>query len=134
VTIWKVVHMFNSRERAYLDGAWRRAAGLPEEEPKPAKVPDLATLRKTQWCPEFERLMRNRLLMGAFRYGLMDKQDFSTYDLVAEAHKRLDKFTEGGNMEHLVDAANMLLLRFYHGRKNGEEFQAIDDGEHTPNI
>jgi len=122
----------NSREREFLDNAWEDLAGVKREPP--VKVPPLDELRKTQWCPLFEKLMRNRLIMGAFRYGLMSEQDFSTYDLVEECKKRLDLFVKDGNLEHLVDAANMLLLRFFWGNKNKEKFEAIDDGVHSTKL
>ena len=32
--------------------------------------PSLRELRKSEWSPEFERLMRNRLIMGFYRYEL----------------------------------------------------------------
>jgi hypothetical protein len=44
----------------------RAGMNIPEcKEP----LPDLEQLRRTEWNPEFEKLMRNRLLMGAMRYG-----------------------------------------------------------------
>ena len=37
----------------------------------PKRVAPLESLRSSEWSREFEELMRNRLLMGAFRYGLL---------------------------------------------------------------
>ena len=97
-------------------------------------VPGYAELTKTQWCLEFEKLCRNRLVMGAFRYGRVGEQDYSKYDLVAEIHKRAARYKDTRNLEHLVDAANICMLAFVHGQRNGETLRAVDDGEHTLEI
>ncbi len=119
-------------EREFLDYMWRRMSGLPELVPR--RIPDLDKLKQSECCPEFEQLMRNRLVMGAFRYGLMCEQDFSKYDLIDEARKRIDRYEKDGNLEHLVDAGNMVQLKFYWERKNGGKFEPIDDGEHAERI
>ena len=36
--------------------------------PQPKRAPTYEELRKSEWCTEFEELMRNRLIMGAMRY------------------------------------------------------------------
>ena len=49
----------------------------------------LATLQRTEWSPDFERMMRDRLLMGALRYGrlgsLGEPGGKPLYDYVASA-------------------------------------------------
>jgi len=75
--------------------------------------------------------MRNRLIMGAFRYGRIQDHAFAKYDLIKEVKKRIDKFTDSNNLEHLVDAANMCLLAFVNGQREGKKMEAIDDGEHA---
>lgn len=110
--------------------SWYRIAG--KVSPKKTKIlPPPEELKKTQWCPEFEQLMRNRLIMGAFRYGLMSEQDYSGYDLPGEAIKRTGKYIKDKNLEHLVDAANMLLLEFLDKRNKGFKVKVVDDGEHA---
>ena len=37
-------------------------------------LPSLEEIQATQWSEEFERLRRSRMVMGAFRYGLMSSQ------------------------------------------------------------
>jgi len=102
--------------------------------PKPKLLPSLDELRKSEWCEEFEVLMRNRMLCGAFRYGIIAEQDYSKYDLIAEVHKRIDRYTNDKNLEHLVDAGNIVMIAFIVGQRNGHTLKSIDDGKHTPEI
>jgi hypothetical protein len=95
-------------------------------------MPSLEKIRKTQWCDDFERLMRNRLTMGAFRYGLFDKRKTSKMDLIGDAERRIRKYRKEGNMECLVDATNLLLLEFACGGHPKCHFKSTDDGDHVP--
>jgi hypothetical protein len=84
-----------------------------------------------QWSPRFEQLMRNRLVMGAFRYGLLGDPNKPQYDRVKEIHRRIDKYVETGNLELLVDVANMALMEFEEGTRPKRHLNAVDDGEHA---
>jgi hypothetical protein len=75
--------------------------------------------------------MRNRLLMGRYRYGLMQRTDALQYDRVGSAMDRLRKYAEHGNTEHLVDVANLMLLEFEHGPHPSKHFMAQDDSRHV---
>lgn len=92
---------------------------------------DLESLRESEWSPEFERLMRNRLLMGRFRYGRIDRTDDRNYDRVGSMIKRLRLYQETGNLEFLVDTANLALMEFVHSDHPNKHFEAADDGIHT---
>jgi len=94
-------------------------------------MPPLSELRRTEWSPEFERLMRNRLVMGAFRYGRLHAEGKPAYDRVSGALKRLELYRQTGNLECLVDVANMMLLEFEEGDHPGRHFRAADDGVHV---
>jgi len=95
----------------------------------------LADLRRSEWSPRFEQLMRNRLIMGSFRYQpFAIKRKSFAYNTATEAKKRIDKYIEDGNTEHLVDAANMCLLEFEFGKHTHKHFTAIDDGEHATKV
>ncbi len=72
----------------------------------------LQDLEQSEWNPLFERLMRNRLLMGALRYGLLNAPEKPKYDRIASMEKRLRKYRENGNLELLVDVANLALCEF----------------------
>ena len=104
------------------DGMLRRLA------PAPA-MPDLETLRRSERSPEFERLCRNRLILGAFRYGLLGAPGKPEYDRTSCMIRRLEQYRGDGNAEHLCDVANLAMLEFVEGRHNG--VRATDDAEHT---
>lgn len=98
---------------------------------QPEPPPSLEEIYATQWCNEFEQLMRNRLAMGYFRYGPLNKQPKGKYDNIASIRRRLDKYEQTGNLEFLVDSANICLVEFLNGNHPNKHFSAIDDGEHT---
>lgn len=109
--------------------AWRRAAGMPEEC-VPTRRPDLPQLRKTQWSDDFEQLMRNRLPMGAFRYGTFEEQSAIRHDNLGSIEQHLAAYRTSGNAEHLVDIANLALVEFRLPSNPRFHFASIDDGGH----
>lgn len=110
--------------RSYFLDLWRDMAGLPEVEDSEWEL-----LKVTEWSPRFEQYMRNRLVMGSMRYEpFARKRESFEYDCAAEATKRIEKYQKDGNKEHLVDAANMLLLQFELGPGH---WSPHDDGEHA---
>lgn len=97
----------------------------------------LAWVYKTQWSPLFERYMRNRLVMGYFRYGsLRNKARRGThYDSVGSAIRRLKAYLKTGNQEYLVDAANLCMVEFMVPSCHpSPEWRPADDGEHTRRV
>ena len=90
------------------------------------------TLYRTERCPEFERLMIDRRVMGAFRYGSMNDEKKPQYDRIGSIKRRLQAFEEDRNAEHLVDIANLCLFEFLEGKHLG--LRSIDDGEHTERV
>lgn len=87
-----------------------------------------------QWDSNFERLMRNRLMMGGLRYGLLSSQRGSNYDSTGSAISRIKLYQKTGNTEHLVDVANLMLVEFKIGKHPKKHFKAQDDGVHTKEI
>jgi len=71
------------------------------------------------------------MVMGAFRYGCIDRQDFSKFDMSKEALRRINLYRKTKNLEYLVDAGNMVMLAYVNGRRNGESMISIDDGIHS---
>jgi hypothetical protein len=88
-------------------------------------------LTRSEWCREFERLQRNRLIIGALRYGLMGKPGKPKYDRVNCMRRRLDQYCRTGNLEHLVDVANIAMLEFVEGDHPLQHFAAGDDTQHS---
>lgn len=92
--------------------------------------PTLAELRKTQWSKVFERCMRNRMVMGSFRYGLLKDKGEQGYDMVGSLKRRIEMYRETGNLEYLADVANLALLEFEYPTHKDAHFSSVDDGEH----
>lgn len=97
-------------------------AGTPAEQKATLKE-----LERTEWCPEFERLMRNRLLMGALRYGRLRAPGKPNYNRMPSIMRRLEKYEATGNLEHLVDIANLCLVEYVEGRHPKRHFHAVDN-------
>ena len=113
----------------FLDNLWRWKCGLPENEPR--TIPPLENLKASEWDPAFEKLMRNRLVMGAIRYGRMGEEGKPRYDRVSSMIKRLSNFQENGNKELLVDVANLCMLEFVECNHPNAHFHALAEGEHV---
>ena len=116
------------RENKYYEKhRWRLSKGYPECEDHV-----LEELADTQWSPLFEQLMRNRLIMGALRYGKLHAKSKSRYDIIESIHKRLHNYVYSGNTEYLVDIANLCLIEFVENHSGiNQHFYSIDDGEHV---
>lgn len=91
----------------------------------------LDKLKVTEWSPEFEQLMRNRLLIGAYRYGRLGDLNKPQYDRIKGIQMHLTLYQESGNTEHLVDIANIALCEFVEGDHPKKHFRSVDDGEHV---
>lgn len=76
--------------------------------------------------------MRNRLLIGRYRYGKMDRVDCKNYEQIGSALRRMHTYQATGNMEHLVDVANLCLMEYEHSTHPNKHFAAADDGDHVP--
>ena len=99
---------------------------LNKEKP----MPSLEELKESEWDSAFESLMRNRLIMGAFRYGLF-KDGARGYDRLTSIRQRLDLFESTGNGEHLVDVANLALMIYHYKDHTKFHFKSVDDGIHA---
>lgn len=97
----------------------------------PVPMPPIEELRETEWSPRFEELMRNRLVVGAFRYGRLHAAGKPKWDRIGSIRRRLMVYQSTGNTECLVDIANMCLLEFEEGDHPLKHFAAADDVNHT---
>ena len=98
------------------------------------RKPSYASLKKTEWSPEFERLMRNRLIMGAIRYGLLGSPNKPQYDRIEYMRRKLKEYKESGNLECLVDVANLALCEFVEGKHPKSHFNAVDNTTNHANV
>lgn len=94
-------------------------------------LPSLDSLRRTEWSDLCERLCRNRLLVGSYRYGLMNAPGKPKYSRSLDIIKRMELYIKDGNLEHLIDIRNLAMLEFEEGTHSKRHFSASDDGVHT---
>lgn len=99
------------------------AAGCIDRTP----MPDLDVLRETEWFPEFEQLMRNRIIMGAFRYCRMQDKGKTNYRMFDYLQEKVALYARTGNKEALVDIANMAALEFTFPSHPAAHWSAGDD-------
>ncbi len=102
-------------------------AGLIQPSPAKYRLDDLA---QSEWNADFERLMRNRLIMGALRYGVIGAPGKARYDRIGSIEKRLRTYRATGNKELLVDCANLCLMEFVECHHPLAHFDADDTGAH----
>jgi len=82
-----------------------------------------------EYSEEFDKLRRNRMEVSYFKYGPAHKNyGEGRVDALKTAELCLDAFRKDHNTEHLIDAANYLMLRFMFPLP-GEFFKATDDSE-----
>ena len=73
---------------------------------------DTSALAK-EYSEEFDRLRRNRMEMSYFKYGPAHKNyGEGRVDAIATAELCLEAFKKDHNLEHLVDIANYMMLRY----------------------
>jgi hypothetical protein len=86
-------------------------------------------LWETQTSETFITYMRNRLCMGALRYGDIPEQrkKGSKYDVLSPITNKVELYEKTGNTEYLVDAANYLLLVFELDKHPNKHWEALDD-------
>lgn len=94
-------------------------------------LPPYEKLRETQWCYEFEQFMRNRLMMGAFRYGILRSKDKPTYDHMKAILVKAMLFEKTGNLELLVDIANYAMCEYVEGKHPLKHWGPTDDQGHA---
>ena len=85
----------------------------------------------SEWSIDFEQLMRNRLVNGSFRYGCLGDKNKPQYDRVSYIERCITDYKLTGNLECLVDIANLALVEFVEGKHPRRHFKAVDDGDHA---
>jgi hypothetical protein len=99
---------------AFLKNKWRNVAGLDDVD-ESAALPPLDVLKKTEWSLAFERLMKNRLILGSFRYGRLHAPGKKSYDRIGAIIDRAEQYSKTRNKEMLVDIAAIALCEFEEG-------------------
>ena len=87
------------------------------------------SLKISEWSPEFEQLMRNRLIMGSMRHSMKlhdDRPSGATEFHIKYIKAKLVLYEKTGNREMLVDIANLSLVEFLHSDHPMSHFKAVD--------
>ncbi len=93
----------------------KRADGVPESE----------------FSMEFAQGMLNRMAMSYHKYGKVADAYPHKVDALQSMQVRLDKYAATGNTEHLMDAANFLMIEFMHPKHPDAHF-APEDSKASP--
>jgi hypothetical protein len=85
---------------------------------------------KSKWgvLDRIVALAKDRLVMGAIRYGRM--ADYTWPDIRRKMQTKLDTYDKTGNSEMLVDLVNYCALEFGAGTHPDHHFDALDDEAH----
>lgn len=83
--------------------------------------------RSGDYSSKFDELRLNRLAMSVHKYGHA-KNNFGKHFVSAlgSLQKCIDKYTETGNTEYLVDAANYVMFEFMYPSVSGATFVSTD--------
>lgn len=92
---------------------------------------DECVKEQCKWSASFMKLMIHRIVFGRYRYGRKDKVIKINYDYIRSIKDRLRKYNEKGNLEYLVDIANLCMLEFELGNHPNKHFKSTDDEIHV---
>lgn len=80
-----------------------------------------------QFSQEFVDGMRDRVIMGFYRYGPAKNQFPAKVNALQTMELRLRKYKETKNTEYLMDAANFLMFEFMYPSLEGAHFTPTDN-------
>ena len=80
----------------------------------------------TEYSVEFLQGMVDRMGMSFFKYGAIALAYPNRVDAMKSLQLRLEKYEKTGNREHLIDAANYLMIEFMRPRHPDAHFHAED--------
>lgn len=116
--------------KEYLIDLWKDLSGIVTKD-KDNSMPLLCELARSEWSKDFENMMRYRLIMGAFRYGKMHEFGKAQYDRVGKIKSKVELYARTGNLEYLVDIANIAMMEFEEGDHPNRHFESVDYKDHT---
>ena len=91
-------------------------------------------IETTEWSDRFEKLCRNRLILGGMRYGRLHSKNKPAYDRIPSMIKYLNQYKETGDDELLIDVANYCMLEFEEGNHPLKHFTGKDESDHVKTI
>lgn len=84
---------------------------------------------KSQISEKFIQGMVDRMFMGYYRYGPIEKTFPNKVDALGCLQLRLKKYEETGNTEWLIDGANFLMIEFIRPKHPNAHFQPTEDDQ-----
>jgi hypothetical protein len=117
VTEWLREHLLGGRSISY---EYARACA------KFKLAPSLDAVRRGPFGAEFRARRLARLIMGTWRYEVLGWNPRS-FDVVDSAMSRLIAYRRSGNLEHLVDAANLIGLEWLRPAHVRSEWRGYGD-------
>lgn len=113
----------------FMNNLWRWKCG--DREIEPTEFVTYEELAFTEWSLTFEQLMKSRLVIGSLRYGRLRDPFRRRFNWAEGVQNRLNEYIATGNIEKLVDVANLALLEFHDGRHPNKHFTPTDDTVHV---
>lgn len=124
----------NELRKFYSKNLWLWKCNMKEIKLNVYCKGDILHVFKCNWSLAFERYMRNRLAIGYYRYGPLNKQVKGQYKNIESIKKRLALYEQTGNDEILVDVANLAMVEFVNGNHPKKHFISVDDGIHSEEL
>lgn len=87
------------------------------------------TVPSSEFSETFVQGMADRMAMSFFKYGKVADAYPHKVDAIASMQARLDRYARDGNTEHLIDAANFLMIEFMHPKHPDAHFTAEDSSK-----
>lgn len=85
---------------------------------------------KEYFAEEFLQGMLDRMGMSFYKYGSGIENTYpESYDAIKNMKARMKLYKETGNKEHLMDAANFLMIEFMYPKHKKAHFRATDSHE-----
>lgn len=89
-----------------------------------------------QFSEDFIRKMKARCFVGYHRYGPNTQygQKQSSYNILETIRKRLAAYEETGNQEHLVDAANFIMIEYKAPQHPNAHFDCVEEEDNSKRL
>lgn len=97
-----------------------------------AQVRLMNEVLSVQFSEDFIQKMKARVFVGFYRYG-QSKQYAETnkYDIIETIKARLRLYQDTGNKEHLVDAANFIMIEYMYPQHPNAHFESVEEEDPT---
>lgn len=88
---------------------------------------DFNKLLATEYSADFDKLRREQMITGHFKYGSIRMNAKRKYvDYIATLEKRLQAYKETGNTEFLADIANFAMIEFMYPQHSNAHYEPTD--------